>query len=244
MRLTEENHSLKLEVENLRKKLSENDKNFSTKKRKRQDNDKNKDEGEDESDGEGEKPTKRQRRASTTTTTTTATTTTTTGTTTATTPVTEKVAAKIITAKKKLLAQHVKSKLKPMKFWAGYNREAHTVNVDEILTQGEFDSIFGSYGTLEQPTPQNKPTSKVIIRNLSSDDMAKIFGSQFVDFKVNVWRKGGGSTFRKSIKLGQEVISVEDCVVKYSQPSSKVSLKFSCINSGESYGAGDDCVVS
>ena len=55
-----------------------------------------------------------------------------------------------------------KQSLKGVKFFSGYDATSREAKAQDLISKAEFDAVFNS-GTLIQPTPQNKPNSKVKI---------------------------------------------------------------------------------
>lgn len=143
----------------------------------------------------------------------------------------------------KRLQQTIKNSLKGVKFFNGYDVTDRHVNVNDVLSVQEFESMFGNYGTLIQPTPSNKPKSTVYIRELSAQDMQDILGVS--SFKAELWTKGGvptygggygwfgrgGSGFSKGqkIKGGCQVI-LQSAEAKYSSNNGKLLLKCTFCN--------------
>ena len=133
---------------------------------------------------------------------------------------------------------------KGQKFFTYHDATSRTVNVSEFLTRVEFDSLFEGKGTLVQPTPENKPKSKVIIRNMAGSALMVLLGSPVI--KGQEWTKGGkptrgfggfffgrggGGGFAKGRKLKMNPLVAQDqAVVTYSTASTKLSVKIQFIN--------------
>lgn len=139
----------------------------------------------------------------------------------------------------KRLAQTIKNSLKGIKFFNGYDATDRHVNVNDMLSMEEFEALFGDYGTLIQPTPSNKPTSTVYIKQLSADDMKGILNVD--SFKAELWSKGGRPTYGggwgfggfgggggfskgQKIKGGCQVV-LRSAQAKYSSNNGKLLLK-------------------
>ena len=147
----------------------------------------------------------------------------------------------ILNGHKKQIIASVKANLKSAKFFTGYDAADRKIKVDQFVPEAVFQALFGAEGTLMQPTPQNKPKSKVIIRVISGPSVLRILGSPI--FKGTEWIKGGapsrggygffgggGGGFSKGKKLKQVVLefhqqSGSDIEVSYATTSQK--LKFS-----------------
>ena len=119
--------------------------------------------------------------------------------------------------------------------------------MDQFVPENIFQSLFGSEGKLVQPTPTNKPKSKVIIRSMSGESIISILGSPLL--KGSEWLKGGapsrgfggyggffggrgGGGFSKGKKLKQvELVfhqSGDSMVdVKYATTSQKMTFSLS-----------------
>ncbi|KAI0696185.1 hypothetical protein BC835DRAFT_1343485 [Cytidiella melzeri] len=108
--------------------------------------------------------------------------------------------------------------------WQGGPR---TVKVEDHFTQADFELVFGSSGTLIQPTENNKPTSKVWIRRYRDEqDYEALFGDAYkVDqLKGHEWTVG--SIFAgKSQKMGQCQLEIQSIEVQWSRNTEKVVLK-------------------
>ena len=150
----------------------------------------------------------------------------------------------ILNGHKKQIIASVKANLKSVKFFTGYDAVDRKIKVDQFVPEAVFQALFGAEGTLMQPTPQNKPKSKVIIRVISGHSILRILGSPI--FKGTEWIKGGAPQssfgfgffgggggrggFSKGKKLKQVVLefhqqSGSDIEVSYATTSQK--LKFS-----------------
>jgi hypothetical protein len=146
-------------------------------------------------------------------------------------PRAEKVVAKVpaivVTAKLKALVTHLKSKVKTEKFFDGGDKRSREFNVEEMFTA---NATFKDLGDQTQPTPENNPNSKVLIRQLSKEDLQEIFGKLLDNLKCPVWRMGDWASYQKGYKLGSSSLDVIGAQLKYSMNSLKVTLKVSCIN--------------
>jgi len=169
-------------------------------------------------------------------------------------------AKQVATSKKmvaKKLSQSIKNNLKPLKFFSGYDRVERALNVDDIVSRMEFDSVFKGVGCVTQPTKQNKPKSKVIIQKLEASELMTLLGNP--TFKGQEWLKGGAPTrgfggygfgfggggggFSKGKKLKQTEVSLsQEAVVSYSTVSNKLTLKLKFCNGAvrEAFSFGDD----
>ena len=124
---------------------------------------------------------------------------------------------------------------------------SRTIRVEQIVTEAVFHGIFGSHGTLVQPTPENKPKSKVVIRRVGGSVLYQMLGGDEAKFRGTEWIKGGapsrsfgffgfgrgGGGFSKGKKLKQApvFVSSNDVEIKYSGPSSKLTFSVEFSNS-------------
>ena len=148
---------------------------------------------------------------------------------------------------KQKLIQDMKNALKGVKFYDGWmDYTPRTISVNDFVTFPEFQAIFGDYGTLVQPTLDNKPNSKVWIKDLRDADMQAALGMDET-LQAELWTKGGkplwGGALTKSFKIrGGCKVSILSAQVKYSLASAKLHLKVTLLNMGdEEYSSEEDC---
>jgi len=141
--------------------------------------------------------------------------------------------------------------VKTVKFFSSY--ETTEVVVEESLTKELFKQCFEGKGNTIQPTPNNKPKSKVWIINFDDwDSIVQLFEEKSIKRDGHiawVWSKGGvlqrgfgffggGGGFSKSEKIRKTTARVNSLVVQYNETHSKLQLKFSCRLDGGGGGMG------
>ncbi|KAI5116284.1 hypothetical protein M0805_009935 [Coniferiporia weirii] len=126
------------------------------------------------------------------------------------------------------------------KFWTSLQKEVKTekykfrgggdrkvCKIDEVIEVDEFHAIFDGKGTLTQPTPMNKPTSTVTIRELGSGDVEDLFGKHYKELKGNRFSVGGiAARFAKGEKMGTTALDITGLSVSYARNTMKCSMKF------------------
>ncbi|KAI0092236.1 hypothetical protein BDY19DRAFT_990961 [Irpex rosettiformis] len=108
--------------------------------------------------------------------------------------------------------------------WQGMSR---MVKFEDHFTQADFDLVFGCCGSLVQPTPDNKPTSKVWIRRYGSEeDYEALFGEAYKRDQLKGHQWTIGSIFNgKSQKMGQVQLLIGSIEVQWSKNTDKLVFK-------------------
>uniref|UniRef100_A0A7S0RUE0 Uncharacterized protein n=1 Tax=Pyramimonas obovata TaxID=1411642 RepID=A0A7S0RUE0_9CHLO len=158
-------------------------------------------------------------------------------------PVSKKQTAMII----KRLITGTKQALKGVKFFkGGYDSTVRDAKTSDMISMPEFEAVFAG-GKLIQPTPQNKPGSKVYIKEYTGTEATALLGSAATALKGELWLKGGAPTrgfggffgggggFSKGKKLGSTPLSITHMKVNYSSNSNQLSVTVSLLN-GETGG--------
>ncbi|KAF7795697.1 hypothetical protein EIP86_006862 [Pleurotus ostreatoroseus] len=134
-----------------------------------------------------------------------------------------KADAKILKARCKSLFDQLKKAAKAEK----YQNVVRTVKIEEHFSFADFELVFGTSGTLVQPTPTNKPKSTVYIRTYGSDaQLAALFGDAWKPDQLKGHQWTVGSIFAgKSQKLGQVTLNIQHLEVQWSKGTEKAVLK-------------------
>jgi hypothetical protein len=154
----------------------------------------------------------------------------------------------------KRLATGTKQGLKVVKFFSGYDATSRDVKTSDMISKAEFEAVFTG-GTLTQPTPQNKPGSKVYIKEYTSQQANELLGTSLSNWKGEQWAKGGAPTrgfgffggggggFSKGKKLGSATLTVLKLKAQYSLSSQQLAVTVTLINEGalRSMSDDDDC---
>mmetsp|Transcript_7843 Transcript_7843/g.13528 ORF Transcript_7843/g.13528 Transcript_7843/m.13528 type:complete len:304 (-) Transcript_7843:179-1090(-) len=163
----------------------------------------------------------------------------------------------------KRLGTGTKQALKGVKFFSGYDATSREAKTSDMISKAEFDAVFTG-GKLIQPTPENKPGSKVHIKQYTSEEAAVLLGTTLSALKGELWSKGGtpsrggggfsfgrggfsfgggGGGFAKGKKLGSTPLSVLHLKVQYSAPSQQLSVCVTLFNGGSANQccSDDDC---
>ncbi|KAF8647210.1 hypothetical protein AX16_006848 [Volvariella volvacea WC 439] len=123
-----------------------------------------------------------------------------------------------------------------------------TIKFDEVYEPEEFQAIYGGYGLLIQPTPENKPKSAVTIISFNAKQVLEFFGDELKGLKGNRWTiggmparrigffGGGEATFTKSEKIGPCDVIITFMEVQYSKNNMKCTLKFDVAADGDGVG--------
>ena len=122
----------------------------------------------------------------------------------------------------KQIVSSIKANLKSQKFFTPWNAVNRTVRVNQFIPKEVFDCLFGNVGGLIQPTPTNKPNSKVIIRVLSAPQIFEILGKP--KLKGTEWIKGGLSCRARKLKSEEVVFFGNEIKVSYATTSQKLSF--------------------
>eukprot|EP00938_MAST-03A_sp_MAST-3A-sp1_P003851 g3851.t1 len=122
----------------------------------------------------------------------------------------------------KQIVSSIKANLKSQKFFTPWNAVNRTVRVNQFIPKEVFDCLFGNVGCLIQPTPTNKPKSKVIIRVLSAPQIFEILGKP--KLKGTEWIKGGLSCRARKLKSEEVVFFGNEIKVSYATTSQKLSF--------------------
>ncbi|KAH8118707.1 hypothetical protein DFH11DRAFT_1540827 [Phellopilus nigrolimitatus] len=139
-------------------------------------------------------------------------------------------------SKTKVDAKKVDTLLK--RFWTSLQKEVKTekykfrggdpkeCKIDEIIEVDDFHAIFDGKGVLIQPTPTNKPTSTVTIKEFARD-VEDLFGKYFKELKGNRYSVGGiMARFAKGEKIGLVALNINGLSVSYAKNTMKCTLKF------------------
>ncbi len=135
------------------------------------------------------------------------------------------VSKTIRTARLKAVVTSLKQSLKTKKFYSGYDTRANDCTAELALSLEEFDSIFGSAGTL---VPAASATSKVIHRTFTQEDLEALFGAHVQSLKVKTVNKP--HAWGKQRATGSEAVHLQSGSVKYSIALQKATFRISCIN--------------
>ncbi|THH11914.1 hypothetical protein EW145_g342 [Phellinidium pouzarii] len=103
------------------------------------------------------------------------------------------------------------------------------VDIDEVVEaeDSEFHAIFDGKGILIQPTPTNKPTSTVTIKEYTAQDVEDLFGKHFKELKGNCYSVDGiMANFAKGQKIGLVALNFLGLSISYAQNTMKCSMKF------------------
>lgn len=150
-------------------------------------------------------------------------------------PTTKK--AKTPAQRKKLFEKWAKAAARESaktKLTNSYSGDQYTAIVKETMpwTPEAFQDIFDGKGVKIQPTPENKPTSKITILNFSShEDIKDLFGGggedaqiiAFDGYKVQAWRQ---RNFCRTIRVEDRDTVLENLAVHYNKSKQTLQLHF------------------
>ena len=149
----------------------------------------------------------------------------------------KKAKTKTSAQKKKLLEKWAKAakRLCPKEKNECMDTAIVTVKETTPMTVDDFQDIWGTWGTLTQPTKDNKPKSVVTIRRGNTDEIKNIFGED-IDvlngYEMSIWRK---RAFQKAWKSGTVGGTLEALEVVYNKSKMILELKFSIYPDNSDY---------